>query len=67
MLMAMTLRLSDKQSKALRKIAEQEGISMQEAALNAVDEYVSKRQKKLNSIIDRIKTEDAELLDRLSK
>lgn len=65
--MAMTLRLSDKQSKALRKIAEQEGISMQEAALNAVDEYVSKRQKKLNSIIDRIKTEDAELLDRLSK
>lgn len=65
--MAMTLRLSDKQSKALRKIAEQEGLSMQEAALLAVDEYVAKRQRRLSEIIQRIKIEDAELLDRLSK
>lgn len=65
--MAMTLRLSDKQSKALRKIAEQQGISMQEAALAAVDEYTSKRQKRLNEIVARIKKEDAELLDRLSR
>lgn len=65
--MAMTLRLSDKQSKALRKIADSQGISMQEAALAAVDEYTSKRQKRLTDIIDRIRTEDAELLDRLSK
>lgn len=65
--MAMTLRLSDKQSKALRKIADSQGISMQEAALAAVDEYTSKRQKRLTDIIERIRTEDAELLDRLSK
>lgn len=63
----MTLRLSDKQSKALRKIADSQGISMQEAALAAVDEYTSKRQKRLTDIIERIRTEDAELLDRLSK
>jgi len=65
--MAMTLRLSDKQSRALRKVAESQGISMQEAALAAVDEYTSKRQKRLSEIIERIRTEDAELLDRLSK
>lgn len=65
--MAMTLRLSEKQSKALRKIADSQGISMQEAALAAVDEYTSKRQRRLTDIIERIRTEDAELLDRLSK
>lgn len=65
--MAMTLRLSDKQSKALRKVADNQGISMQAAALAAVDEYVSKRQQRLSEIIERIRVEDAELLDRLSK
>lgn len=65
--MAMTLRLTEQQSKALRKIAEQEGISMQEAALQAVDEYVSKRQARLKEIIRKIAAENAELLDRLSK
>lgn len=65
--MAMTLRLSDKQSKALRKVAESQGISMQEAALAAVDEYTSKRQRRLNEIIERIRVEDAELLKRLSQ
>ena len=65
--MAMTLRLSDKQSKALRKVADNQGISMQEAALAAVDEYVSTRQQRLSEIIERIRVEDAELLDRLSK
>jgi len=37
----MTLRLSEKQSRELRKVAEKQGISMQEAALAAVDEYLS--------------------------
>ena len=65
--MAMTLRLSDKQSAALKKVADQEGISMQEAALKAVDEYLSKRQIRLKEIIRKIATEDRELLDRLAK
>ena len=65
--MAMTLRLSDKQSAALKRTAEQEGISMQEAALQAVDEYVNRRQKRLSYAISRVKTEDQELLRRLAQ
>ena len=65
--MAMNLRLSEQQSKSLRKVADQRGISMQEAALQAIDEYISHRSQKLTTNIARIKSEDAELLDRLSK
>ena len=65
--MAMNLRLSEQQSKALRKVADQRGISMQEAALQAVDEFIAHRSKKLVDNIARIKSEDADLLDRLSK
>lgn len=65
--MAMTLRLSDKQSAALKRTADQAGISMQEAALQAVDEYISRRQKRLSDAISRVKTEDQELLRRLAQ
>lgn len=40
---------------------------MQEAALAAVDEYLSKRQIRLKEIINKIKVEDKELLERLAK
>ena len=49
------------------QVAENEGTSMHEVALTAIDEYISKRQKRLKDAISRIATEDAELLDRLSK
>ena len=65
--MAMTLRLSEKQSAALKRTADQAGISMQEAALQAVDEYVSRRQKRLSDAISRVKNEDKELLRRLAQ
>ena len=65
--MAMNLRLSPQQNKALKKVAAQKGISMQEAALKAIDEYISHRSEKLTKNIARIKSEDAELLERLSK
>jgi hypothetical protein len=65
--MAMNLRLSPTQNKALKKVAAQKGISMQEAALKAIDEYISHRADKLNESIARIKIEDAQLLERLSK
>ncbi len=65
--MAMTLRLSEDQSAALRKTAQSQGISMQEAALAAIDEYISKRQARLQSVLERIATEDKELLERLAK
>ena len=67
MSMAMTLRLSEKQSAALKRTADQAGISMQEAALQAVDEYVSRRQKRLSDAISRVKIEDKELLRRLAQ
>lgn len=65
--MAMNLRLSPEQTRALKRAASQDGISMQEAALRAIDTYTSGRRTKLLSGIERIKTEDAELLKRLSK
>ena len=40
--MAMTLRLTDEEQRALRERAEMEGISMQDAARRAVREYVAK-------------------------
>ena len=40
---------------------------MQEVAKSAINEYVSGRPERLRAAIDRVRTEDAELLDRLSK
>jgi predicted transcriptional regulator len=51
--MAMTLRLSDEQTDALRARAEKEGRSMQQVALNALDEYL-------------LRSADDELTDRLA-
>lgn len=65
--MAMTLRLTDEDSEALRECALREGRSMQEVALSAVREYVTARQQRIDAIVERIRTEDAELLDRLSR
>jgi predicted transcriptional regulator len=52
--MAMTLRLTDEQTAALRARAEKEGRSMQQVAVSAVDEYL-------------LRTEDDELTDRLAR
>ena len=65
--MAMNLRLSPEQSEALKKAAAEDGISMQEAALRAIDSYTSRRREKLLKGIEKIKTQDAELLRRLAK
>jgi hypothetical protein len=65
--MAMNLRLTPEQTAALRKAAEEDGISMQEAALRAIDTYTSRRRKLILGAIEKIKTEDAELLRRLAK
>lgn len=63
----MNLRLTDAQTEALRKRAKSEGRSMQEVAVQAIDEYVSDRPQRLRDAIERVRTEDAELLERLSK
>ncbi len=63
----MNLRLSDAESEALHAKAEQEGRSMQEVARSAIAQYVSDRPKRLSAAIERVRTEDRELLERLSK
>ncbi len=40
---------------------------MQEVAKVAIAEYVSDRPDRLRAAIDRVRSEDAELLDRLSR
>ena len=65
--MAMNLRLTDAESEALRKKAEQEGRSMQEVARAAIAQYVSERPQRLRAAIERVRAEDSELLERLSR
>jgi plasmid stability protein len=65
--MAMTLRLNDQETEALRARAADEGRSMQDVAKQAIAEYLSQRSARLTSAISRVATDDAELLDRLSR
>ena len=65
--MAMNLRLSDSETAALRRKAAEEGRSMQDIARSAIADYVSGRPERLRAAIDRVRTEDAELLDRLGR
>jgi predicted transcriptional regulator len=65
--MAMNLRLSDSEADALRRKAAEEGRSMQEVAKSAIADYVSGRPERLRAAIEKVRTEDAELLDRLSR
>ena len=64
---AMNLRLTDAETEALRRKAEQEGRSMQEVAKAAIAEYVSDRPARLRAAVERVRTEDAELLARLAR
>lgn len=61
----MTLRLTDEQAAALREAAEREGRSMHETVVIAIDEYVSKRTKKRDAIIEKVTRERADLMRRL--
>ena len=65
--MAMNLRLSEAETEALRTKAEMEGRSMQEVARSAIADYVSGRPARLRASIERVRVEDAELLDRLGR
>ena len=67
--MAMTLRLTEDETAALRRRAEREGRSMQEVARAAVRQYIETRNRTelLDELFDRAAAEDAELLDRLSR
>jgi hypothetical protein len=63
----MNLRLTDSETEALRRKAEEEGRSMQEVARTAIAQYVADRPTRLRAAIARVRTEDAELLARLAR
>lgn len=63
----MNLRLSDAEADALRRKADEEGRSMQEVAKAAIADYVSARPQRLRAAIEKVRTQDAELLDRLGR
>jgi hypothetical protein len=65
--MAMNLRLSEAETEALRRKAAEEGRSMQEVARRAIAEYTSDRPARLRAAVERVATEDAELLRRLAR
>ena len=63
----MNLRLSESETEALRRKATEEGRSMQEIARAAIADYVSDRPARLRAAVERVRTEDAELLERLAR
>jgi hypothetical protein len=65
--MAMNLRLTEQEAEALRRKAAEEGRSMQEVARVAIAQYTSDRPARLRAAIERVRAEDAELLDRLAQ
>jgi predicted transcriptional regulator len=65
--MAMTLRLSEEETDALRRRAELEDRSMQDVARRAIAQYVSDRPSRLADAIASVAADDAELLHRLSQ
>jgi hypothetical protein len=67
--MAMTLRLTEAEQAALRKRAEAEGISMQEAARRAVRDYVARgeHRDRVHGAAERIMSAHADALERLGR
>ena len=67
--MAMTLRLTDHEARALRRRAELEGRPMQEVARQAIREYVEghSRAELLNRVLDEELPRYAEALERLAQ
>jgi len=67
--MAMTLRLDDQETEALRRRAELEGRSMQEVAKQAVRDYIDRTSRR--DLVDRVLDEGlppyAEALRRLGE
>lgn len=67
--MAMTLRLSDDETEALRQRAQREGRSMQDVARAAVREYIDRtsRRELLDQVLDEELPRYAEALRRLGE
>jgi predicted transcriptional regulator len=66
---AMTLRLDEHETAALRQRAEREGRSMQDVARQAVRDYIERTSKRelLDGVLDRELPRYAEALERLGQ
>lgn len=66
--MAMTLRLTPEQDARLEALAKALGVSKQQAVIELIDnaEISSSRRNKLDGIFDKVKSRDAELMQRLA-
>ncbi len=64
--MAMTLRLTGKQTERLRATAEREGTSMQAVAIRAIEEYTNRRIALRDELLRQIVEEDSAVLRRLA-
>jgi plasmid stability protein len=69
LVMAMTLRLTDDEQTALKARAEAEGISMQDAARQAIREYVTRQRHRelVAAAADRILEVHADAIERLGR
>jgi predicted transcriptional regulator len=65
--MAMTLRLTEEETEALRLRAEELGTSMQNVAREAIRHATIDRPARLRQAIQAVAAEDRELLDRLGR
>lgn len=65
--MAMTLRLTDEETEALRATAEAQGVSMQEVARAAIRRYTSTWNADRDSFLAEFARTNRGLLDRLSQ
>lgn len=64
--MATTLRLGEELDERLRRVAQHDGTSLQQASVTASSEYVERREAAIaRSVFERIAERDAGLLDRL--
>lgn len=65
--MAMTLRLNDDETAALRAASEAEGVSMQEFARQAIRERTSSWAQERDRFLEQFASDNASLLERLGQ
>lgn len=67
LVMAMTLRLTDAETEALRQMARAEDRSMQEVAREAIARYTSGRERLRTEALERIGADWREVFDQLAE
>lgn len=63
----MTLRLTAEQTRALREAAADDAVSMHEAVVRAVEDYLSRRTRLREDLLSTIVQRDRDALERLAE